>query len=436
MNNKIKIVLIILAIILILLLLFLSLFTREVKAYKAIKNDAIKGITVTGTVKASDDVEVTTRITARLDKLLVSDGDYVKKGDLIAILKRDENLGDLKSAKGRLYTAQSELNNLLTEPREQNVSIARAREREVIQRLQGLHFRLKRNKVDLKDAQREEKRFKALYEAGAVSEREYLQVKLVRDELIQTIGETEEEIDIQHEQLKIAKQDLSLALNNIKPEQIEAAQGRVVSAKGELDSSLAELNNYLIRAPKDGYIADSFLDPGEIVSPSNPVVRLIVEESIYLGADVEENSINLLKKGQKALVIFDAYPEKVFESNIYFLDKLVNPETGTFEAKIKTPYKFSYKLLTGMTFDATIIINSFKNVIILPSDFVFKEEGNFFVFKKVGFWAKKTIIKAKEFDNGRIRVLSGIEQGDVVLKGLDSQKLKNHQLIKIRKYIE
>jgi len=430
MNKKQKIISIVAAVLIILFILWFILDGVPVEAYKISPQDALKGVTVTGTVKSREDVLVTSSIIGNIDKFYIKEGDYVQAGQLIATLVRKTEFGNLESAQGALDTAFWDLEDLLTEPREQQVTIAKTEVDKVKQKFSILEFTIRRAKLDLEDAKIDEERYKTLEEAGAVSKRELEQKTLKRKELENTVGETQEQIHVTMDELIQAKADLSLTIQKIKIQQIKAAKGKLKSAEGGIKSAEGNLENLIITAPVSGIIVDRILHIGDIASPTSPIARLIVPELIYLSMEVEENELKFIKKGQDVLAIFDAYPDKVFECSVKEIVKQVNPLTGTFEVKLTRPEK-NINLTVGMTVDATIITGKYKNIIIIPTDFVIQKEGKTYVFTQFGFWARKTYIKIDNFDNNRTKIISGLKKGDVILKSVERNKLKDNNHIKI-----
>ena len=433
MKKKQKIGYITAAVLLILFILWFIFDGVPVEAYKVVSKDAIKGVAVTGTVKSLEDILVTTNIIGNIDKFYVKEGDYVKKDQLIATLVRKQQTGSLMSAKGRLDTAYWDLEDLLTEPRKQEVEIAKSEVNKVVQKSLVLKYTLNRNKIDLSDAKIDEDRYKILEKAGAVSKRELEQKTLRRKELETSIGETQEQINSAFGELNQAKEKLSLTIQKIKMQQIEAAKGRLKSAEGDIIFSEGDLENYIITAPVSGIITDKILHTGDIASPTSPIARLIVPNLIYLGMEVEEKELPFIKKGQKAMVVFDAYPDDVFECFVTKIQKQVNPFTGTFETRLSRPKK-NIRLDVGMTLDASIITAKYKNVIVIPADFITQKDNEAYVFTKFGFWARKTYIKTDNFDNNRTKILGGLKSGDIILKSIEKNKLKNNNHIKIMDY--
>ena len=433
MNNKQKIIFITTAVLLILFILWFIFDGVPVEAYKVNRRDTLKGVTVTGIVKSTEDILVTSSIIGNIEKFYIKEGDFVKKGQLIATLIRKTELGAIESAQGKLDTSYWELEDLLTEPREQEVEIAKAEVDKMFQKISVLDYTIKRARIDLADAKIDEERYKTLEEAGAVSKRELEQKTLKRRELENTIGETQEQIHTLNDELKQAKENLSLTIEKIKIQQIKAAEGKLKSAEGESLSAEGNLENSIITAPVSGIITDRILHIGDIASPTSPIVRLIVPEQIYLSMEVEENETEFVKKGQKALAVFDAFPDKVFECSVRDIVKQVNPFTGTFETKLTRP-KEKINISVGMTVDATIITGKYKNILVVPTDFITHKNGKTYVFKKFGFWTHKVYIKTENFDNNRTKIISGLKNGDIILKSLETNKLKDNKHIKIIGY--
>ncbi len=339
-------------------------------ALKAEKQDAIKGITVTGNVESSEDIKITAQVTARIEEITVNNGDTVEKGQVLSYLNREELIGAVNAAEARIAVIQQQL---------------------------------ERNRVQIQDAVSDEKRYEELFEQGAVSKRDLEERSLRRLELEEQIDQREQEIS---------------------------------AARGDLKAAQGKLENYIIKAPLSGIITNKFVSTGDIVSPQQKLFRLVVPEFIYLEADVEENALEAVKPGQTTMVIFDAYPHRIYEGQVYLITKEVDPVTGTFEARITRPEEPDLKIFVGMTFDATIVIEDYTDVLIIPSDFVEMEDSKAFVFRQKNGFASKTPVRIDFFNNNAVRVLEGLQEGEVILKKAEPGKLTDNAKIRIIEFRE
>lgn len=370
MSIKKKIFIIIILFILIASLAWYFLGGTRCIALKVSRQNAIKGITVTGNVESAEDVQITSEVTARIEQILIETGNSVETGQILAYLNREDLIGDVIAAEAKI---------------------------------QALQEQQQRTRVQYQDALSDEKRYENLYQEGAVSQRDLEERTLRRQELEESIDQIQQEIR---------------------------------AARGELKSVKGKLSDYIIKAPISGIITDSYVSTGDIVTPQQPLFRLVAPETIYLEADVEEDELDSVKTGQKALIIFDAYPDEVFEGKVYLISQEVNPVTGTFEARITRPDSPSYNIYVGMTFDATIIVEEYKNILIIPTDFIETENSKAYVFKLKNDFAVKKPVKIEFFSNNAVRILQGVKEGEIVLKKDSTGKLKDKEKVKIIEYRE
>lgn len=408
----------------------------KVEAYRVKQQKATKGVTVTGTVKAPNDVGIQSSVTAKIEKILVSKGDYVKAGQVLAVLDRTEALGNLESAKGTLYASKAQLRNLQTEPRIQQANIARDQIQENQYKISTLKYDLAKLRVQLKDAESAEQRNLNLYKEGAVSFRDYEVTLNSREELQSSVEGVSNQIKSAKAKLNQSQQNLSLILAGTKSDQIRAAQGQVASAQGNVNALKGKLDNYTIRAPFSGYVAQKILDVGQDATSSNSILRLIKPENLYINALIEENQLNEIKLNQESFIVFDAYPAQLFKGKVYLLSKNVDPVTGTFEARIKIPIVKNKPIVVGMTSDVTIITKKLDKALIVPSAFVSTKNKKKYVFIQRNDKAVQVYISGTNFSNSKFVVTSGLKDGDIILKPLLNKKLKDGSRVKVESFIK
>lgn len=429
---------IIILVLIIIFLFFLVFFIFsggvEVQAYKVQKENAVQGVTVTGIVRSDHDIQLAASITAKINEIRFKEGDFVKKGQILAILDSAETLGNLVSAKGQLVSAQAQVKNLETEPRYQQAEIARTQVSEALANVNLQRNDLARTKIQLQDASSDAARLLKLYQEGAVSFRDYEKAANIKTEAQRAVNISERQLETQEAKLSQTRENLNLILAGTKPEQIKIAEGQVETAQGGIQSVLGKFNNYIIKAPVPGYITLKILDKGEVATPSTPILRLVMPKSIYISAQVEENKLKNLKTGQTAYVVFDAYPAETFIGCITEVLHDVDPITGTFIAKIHVQDKKGKPVLVGMTSDATIVTQEIKNAVIIPREFIFTKNKKQYVFRKYGNEAKQVFINSATFDNNRAVVITGLNPGDVIVKGYGSREVTPNRKIKIKEY--
>lgn len=102
--------------------------------------------------------------------------------------------------------------------------------------------------------------------------------------------------------------------------------------------------NTEIRATFDGMVVEHLLKEGEnfMFAPSltpgyshaSGVVRLMQVNPVKIEIDINEKDLSLYRKGLKAEIIVDAYPDRVFEGKIHSVKPILSHKTRTTKAEI------------------------------------------------------------------------------------------------------
>lgn len=126
MNKSIKIILILvlLALLAWVLIFFVkknSKSAMDFKVKEAFITTIVKKSVATGKVIPEDEIEIKPQISGIIDQVYVEEGNFVNSGDLIAKIKVVPNEQSLNSAKGRVKSAQINLDNISIEHKRNKV---------------------------------------------------------------------------------------------------------------------------------------------------------------------------------------------------------------------------------------------------------------------------------------------------------------------------
>jgi len=99
---------------------------------------------------------------------------------------------------------------------------------------------------------------------------------------------------------------------------LDQARALVDELKGNMQSARLDLENTKYRAPTDGYLSQLTLRPGVMAAslPLRPVGIFVHDESRYFTGWFWQNSMQRLKVGDEAEVIFDGIPGVVFQAEV------------------------------------------------------------------------------------------------------------------------
>jgi len=117
-------------------------------------------------------------------------------------------------------------------------------------------------------------------------------------------------------QLRSAQAALDLAVAGPRPETLRVAEARVEAARGGVALAEALLAQTHIVAPTDGRVTLRNAEPGEVVTPGFPIVRIADLARVRVRVYVPEPLIGRVKTGQSAAVSVDAFPGRTFPGTV------------------------------------------------------------------------------------------------------------------------
>lgn len=210
---------------------------------------------------------------ARVDHLLVKQGDKVRAGQVIAILNNyDSRLAALKQAQEQVKVAQAHLAQVRAGAK---AGVLNAQKATIV-----------RLEAELSIAQTEFRRYQALFQTGAIAASLQDSKRLV--------------VETTQGQLNQAKSTLT-SIAEVRSTDVEAAQTEVGSAIAAVMRATADLDLAKVRAPKDSQVLKIHTWPGEIVS-NKGIVDLGQTKQMYAVAEVYEKDIGRVHLGQRATI--------------------------------------------------------------------------------------------------------------------------------------
>jgi len=175
-----------------------------------------------------------------------------------------------------------------------------------------------------------------------------------------------------------------------------------------------------VESPISGIVGRTLLDKGASILPSasiiqgTPLAIIVNMDEMIVKLNIPEADIPSLKKGLKAMLQVDAYPEEPFIGEVSKVSEVVDPQTRTLPIEINIPNP-GHKLKSGMFARIKIIAAQLKGVLVLHQDAIIQEMGEKFAFLvKNNIADKRKVILGKR-DDGKIEILEGIREGDEVI---------------------
>jgi RND family efflux transporter MFP subunit len=172
----------------------------------------------------------------------------------------------------------------------------------------------------------------------------------------------------------------------ISEEDVAAARGALDAANAAVRIYQAELDKRVMTSPVDGVIAERKIDPGEVASFGQSLLRIVTADQLYLEATVSELDVGEIKLNQEVAVTVDGVPDQVFAGAVQSILPAGDVASRNFSVKIAMPRNDMVK--PGMFGRGKVPVERVENALAIPGDAIIEQRGESHVFVVEGDVAK------------------------------------------------
>lgn len=302
--------------------------TPEVSTSQVVQTPVIRNVTSLGRVEPQGEViTVSGTNGSRISQLLVSEGEKIEKGQVIAYMEDyEERVAERDVAASQLAETRMRYEGV-TKYSEAQIEEANTR---IDQIKQPQFFQIAAQKAlvdrfisETAIAKKDYERNQFLRQEGAVSQ-EVVDEKAVnyftkKGELENAKASLDQFTETRSRDLKNAEAQLKSAQASLANTQSEV---QVASAQTNLQLTEARLERSIIRAPRSGEVLDINTYAGEVIGEDG-ILDLGDVKQMYVVAEVYESDISKIKLGQKATIADPSLPRKV-EGKVVRISSQIN----------------------------------------------------------------------------------------------------------------
>jgi HlyD family secretion protein len=312
--------------------------------------DITRTSVVTGKVEPRNEVNIKPQINGIISELYKEAGEMVKEGEVIAKLKVIPDMGSLSSAESRLRLSE----------------------------------------MNLKQAETDLNRQKALYEKDLVSTEEY-------DKVLQAYNQAKEERSAAQEALEVIRDGVS--------------------------SSNAGSSSTLVRSTITGLILDIPVKVGNSVIQANTMndgttVATVADMSdLSFNGSIDETEVGSLVEGMPMRITIGALPDYSSEAVLEYISPKATESNGASQFQIKAAIVPSdtHTIRAGYSANAEIVLQEAKGVLSVPESALEFNGDSVFVYLMSSPQVFERIpVKTGMSDGINIHVLSGLTEGQIV----------------------
>lgn len=261
-----------------------------------------------GRIEATE-IDIATKIAGRVESIDVKEGDFVKKGQVLAVMDR-------RSLEEQLNEAKAQLNQAIS-----NVSTAQATLKQRQSEKLTADAVVRQREAEFDVAQKKLNRSKALLKTKAISQQQ------VDDDNANTQG-TFAALEASKAQVAAALAAISAAENGIVQ-----AQTRVDAAQATQRRIEADLEDCTLKAPRNGRIQYRVAEPGEVLAAGGRVLNMVDLNDVYMTFFLPTEEAGKVALGSEAHIVLDALPDEVIPAKITFVASVAQFTPKTVETK-------------------------------------------------------------------------------------------------------
>jgi len=357
------------------------------KLAKVEKGDLAKSVVATGKVTPITKVEVKSKASGIVKKLLVDYGDHVKQGQLLAQLDKVEIEAQVAQSQAALEADQANLTSAQAD--------------------------YERAKVDAEGP--DVPLLKRAYDRN---------VSMSKDGVVS--ASTLEDSQRAYE-LALNKQNVAKAQVTVLKAKIAQAGAKVSQDQANLKQLDEQLSYTDIVSPIDGIVLSRDVEMGDAVSSilvlgstATLVMTLGDTSEVYVKGKVDESDIGKVYLGQPARIKVESFKDKTFNGKVTKISPMgvEKDNVTTFEVRVSIQNPGG-ELKAEMTANAEIILDEHKNVLQIPEGAILYDKdkkASVEIPDPKGKDGKKKVAVNIGISNGaKTEVLSGLKEGDQVV---------------------
>jgi HlyD family secretion protein len=254
--------------------------------YQVIEQTLVQTVVATGRIAAVSRAQVSSPVTGVILERRVREGDSVKPGSVLAILRADDLEAGLREAEAALTQLQQ------TSRPQAQASLREAQSR-------------------LAQASREANRRRDLFRQ-----------RMITNESMEQAIQIETAARTAFEQAQFIANSLATGSSGET-----AARARLANAK-------AQLAKTTIRAEVAGTVLTRNAEPGDLAQPGRVLFEIARSGDTEVLMPLDEKNLEVLAIGQAATCIADAFPSRPFSAKVSFIAPGVDAQRGTIDVRL------------------------------------------------------------------------------------------------------
>lgn len=314
-------------------------------------------VTASGSVVPVQEVNLSPKMSGRLVKLFVDQGDRVEAGQIVAQMDDRDIQAQVRQQKASVELARAKLAEARAGSRSEEVAQAQAQ------------VTAAQSQVNL--TQERTVRYQNLFRQGAIA----------KDQLDETLANAQSaQANLQQTQKRVEE-----LKNGTRIEQVDQAEAQLAQAEAALQSVQVQAEDMSIRSPLSGIVSQKYANVGAFVTPTTSASAtssatstsiVAVASNLEVLAKIAETDISQIKTGQAVEIQADAFPGQTFKGRVRLVapSAVVEQNVTSYQVRV-TLGTGQQTLKAGMNVDLSFVGDQLNDALVIPTVAIVTQQG-------------------------------------------------------------
>jgi membrane fusion protein, multidrug efflux system len=248
---------------------------------------------------------------------------------------------------------------------------------------------------------------------------------LENEELELSARLTSRRMALENARTSLNEKEVLIVKGMVSQFEVDTDRKALVDAQSDYENALLQLKKKEVPAPLSGFISElADITEGTRIEQGTLLCRIVDYSQVLLDLRIPSSQVRNIHLGQQVRVSDYSFPDESFIGSIEALDPVVDPATRTFKAVagVANPERL---LRPGMFVKAEIVVESRRNVVAVPRQYIVRRRNNQVVFVEENARAQMRQVETGLEDGLLVEIIEGLDEGERLITS-------NHETLRPR----
>lgn len=370
--------------------------------------------TYLGEVTPRVSIDVFARISGIVTDVLVTEGDVVRRGQVLVRLDPKDLRFQVEQARATVEAQRLQVEASAAALRTQRARLEQTLAGPPQEQIRQAEEQVRQARANLEYSKAQLTRIEGLFNQGYLSRQQVDAARL--------------DVAVQEGRVRSAEEQLALLQREPRPESVQIARAQVEEAETASRQAVARLSQAgvslrqaesllaesTVLAPVAGLVSRRSADPGETATPSAALLQLVDIDPAVITVAVPERELAQIRPGMSVTIYTDALSGQAFHGQVASISPILASATRTADVRVEIP-NLDHRLRPGMLARVEMLLARREAVLTVPIDAVLEKDGERTVFVVEQNTARARRVEVGVSDGVLAEIAAGLKEGESVV---------------------